>query len=421
MHRIKKILATQTIKDSFVVFLGLGVTTILGFFYTIIMARVLRPESFGVFSAITSLVAIVYSLGDFGVGPAIINFLPKQKNDSKLISTTFWFQFFVGVATTLIIWLFSKRADILIPGATTENFLLVGALSFNYLLIGWIQAVFTAKKRFSSLSLGQIIDAVLKITLVFWLLRIGNLSINTAIIANIISTFFALIITFGRDLFTINLSFDTVTLTNVFHYSKWVAISRLFSVFFSRIDIILLNLLASSYSAGIFAAASRITLLFAMVVSSLGSVVNPRFSSFGSKKEAAGYIKKLFLLITGVSGLILVTCLFAKPIILTVFGLSFTESIKIFQLLAVSMIPFLYSVIFTAAILYTFHQPKFYAYTCFLQLVVVVSTNLLLISKVGAYAPVIGSAISNTLVFIVSAYKVKWLFNTKTFKTSYSE
>lgn len=394
------------------VFLGLGFTAVLGFVYTIIMARVLRPENFGIFSAITSLIAIVYSLGDLGVGPALINFLPKTKvGEDKLINSTFWFQFLIGVLITLLFWRLSSHSNLFIPGSLAEHFLLIGFLSFNYLLIGWTQAIFTAKKKFYSLSFSQIIDAVIKISLVLWLLKIGNLSISTAIIANVISTLFAFIFTFGKDLININLKADQTTLSLIFHYSKWIAVSRIFSVFFSRIDIILLNLLASSYTAGIFAAASRVTLIFAMVVSSLGSVVNPRFSAFKTKNEAIAYIKKLFLLVSGVALIVLICTFFAKQIILTVFGFSFSESIKVFQLLALSMIPFLYSVIFTAVILYTFNQPKFYAFTSLLQFTIVIIINISLIPVLGAYAPVLGSFISNFVVFALSAYKVKYLFS----------
>ena len=410
MHRIKKILATQTIKDSFVVFIGLGVTAFLGFIYTIVMARVLKPDFFGVFSAVTSLVAIVYSFGDLGVGPAIIHFLPKHpENEKKLINSSFWFQFLIGSIIVILFFTLSGYSNIFVPKSLPEHFILVGVLSFNYLLIGWSQAIFTAKKKFLSFSFSQIIDSVIKIIIVFWLLRVSNLSISTAIIANFVSTIFAFLFTFGKSLLKIKPEFDAHTFNSIFHYSKWIAVSRLFSVFFSRVDIILLNLLASSFAAGIFAAASRITLLFAMIVSSLGSVVNPRFSEFKSKAETVDYIKKLFLLITGVSAIVLFTVAFARPIIITVFGVSFAESVKVFQLLAISMIPFLYSVIFTAAILYTFRQPQFYAFTTFLQFAIVLVVNILYIPKLGAYAPVLGSAISNLLVFTLSAIKLKSL------------
>jgi O-antigen/teichoic acid export membrane protein len=411
VKRLLGIVKSQTIKDSLVVFLGLAVTAGLGFVYTVIMARTLRPESYGVFAAISSLVAIVYSIGDLGVGPAIINFLPKhKKNEAILIASTFWFQNAVGFVLTISFWLLARYANLLIPGSLPEHFILVGSLAFNYILVGWSQAVFTAEKNFFRLSLSQIIDATIKIVIVLWLFRVGQLSISTALIANCVSALFALMITYWRKLLVIDLSFDKKLFTGIYHYSKWIAVSRFFSVFFSRIDILLLNLLASSYSAGIYAAASRITLLFAMVVAALGSVVNPRFSAFKTKHEAISYIKKLTILITGVALAVLLCVFSAKFIILTVFGTGFSDSVVVFQFLAVSMIPFLYSVIFTATILYTFHQTWFYALITFLQLLTVIIINLIFIPTIGVYAPVLASAVSNILVFCLSVVKLKGLF-----------
>ncbi len=419
MKRILKIVQSQTIKDSLVVFVGLGVTAVLGFVFTIIMARTLQPVGFGVFSALTSLVAIIYSLGDLGVGPAIINFLPKQKNsEDGLIASTFWFQYLVGIILAVSFWLLARYSNLLIPGSTIEHFVLVGSLAFNYVLVGWSQSIFTAKKNFFRLSLSQIIDAVVKMSIVLLLFRFGKLTISTALIANFVSAILSLMITYWRQLLIINFRFDTKTFTKIYHYSKWIAVSRFFSVFFSRIDIILLNLLATSYLAGIYAAASRITLLFAMVVSALGSVVNPRFSSFKTKSETVDYIKKLFLLISGVSVAVIICVFLSKFIVLTVFGFGYSDSIRVFQLLAISMIPFLYSVIFTASILYTFHKTSFYALTTFVQLLSVVIINIIFIPKIGVYAPVLASAISNLLVFCLSALKLKVLFKSEKISVS---
>lgn len=415
MKKILVALRTQTIKDSLVVFLGMGITAFLGFVYTVIMARVLKPDVFGVFAAVTSLVAIVYSLGDLGVGPAVISFLPKSKNKQVVINTTFWFQYLVGFLIALGFWLISKKSSIFIPGSTTEHFLLIGSLSFNYILIGWIQSIFTAEKYFTKLSYSQIIDAVIKISLVYYFLRSGNLNISTAISANCVSSVAAILITFWRNLLVIDFSFSKNTFFKIYHYSKWIALSRLFSVFFSRVDIILLNLLASSYAAGIFAAASRVTLLFAMIVSSLGAVINARFASFSDHDQVKVYSKKLFLLIGGIAAALLITVLFAKQIIMIVYGGGFNQSILVFQLLALSMIPFLFSVIFTAALLYTYHQTKFYAYTSLIQFVIILVFDLLFIPKIGVFAPVFASTISNILVFILSATKLLNLFKSDTF------
>ena len=413
MKQIAKIFQSQTIRDSFIVFLGLGVTAVLGFIYTIIMARTLTPELFGVFSGLVSLVAITYSLGDLGLGPAIINFLPKHKNfKSRIIETGYWFEYLVGFIIFLAFWLLANFSHTLIPGSLPEHFILVGSLAFNYILVTYAQAVFTAKREFFRLSLSQIIDAVLKIIFVLLFYNLGELSFSTALLANFISVIFSLVLTFWSELWNIKTQVDKTIFSHLFEFSKWIAVSRFFSVLISRVDILLLNLLASNFQAGIYAAASRVALIFALIISSLGSVINPRFSHFQSKKEVITYMKKLSLLITFVSLFVLITIYFSDKIILFVFGLSYLSASNVYQLLALSMIPFLFSVITTGTLLYTFNQSKFYAQITALQVALIILINLLYIPKIGVYAPVLASAVANLLFLLLSLSKLQKLFKT---------
>lgn len=411
MNKFFSIFKTQTIKDGLLVSLGTFSTALFGFLFTIIMARNLSPDQFGIFSALTSLIAILYSLGDLGVGPAIINFLPRHKDlEVKIISTSFWFQYVVGLVLALTFWSLAKYSHFIVPGSLSGHFYLIGSLVFNYILIGWAQSVLTAKKSFLKISLSQIIDSLIKIIIVYTLYTTSDLSISLGLLANAISVCLALFLVFWKDLFNTPLQFSKKVFSDLYHYSKWIAVSRLFSVFYSKVDILLLNLLGSSFQAGIFAAASRITLLFAIIVSSLGSVINPRFASFKSKEGFLSYTKKVFLLISGLAFLLLLTVVFADKIIDFVFGAQFTESVRVFQLLSLSMIPFLYSAIFTAAILYTFQAPSYYAFLTSLNLGITILVNFFFIPHYGYMAPVIGSFFGNLVCLGLSIWKVKNLY-----------
>ncbi len=371
------------------------------------MARVLEPSQFGVFSAIFALVAIAFSIGDLGIGPAIINFLPKTKtHKTDLLVTSFWFQYSVGVVFLGLFWLLATRAGILIPGSLAEHFFLIGSLSFNYILIGWAQSVFTAERNFSYITISQSIDAGIKIILVYLLLRSGNLTISTAMVANCTSAALALLITTWRRLLGFNLFFNQSLFKQLFSYSKWIALSRFFTVFTSRIDILLLNFLSGSFQAGIFSAASRVTLFFAIIVSGLGSVVNPRFSRFEKRSQVVAYIKKLAVLISFLS-LFVITCSFlAKPIIDLVYGASYSDAIKVFQLLSISTIPFLYSVINTGVILYVYNDSAFYAKTTAIQFAIIIFIDSLFIGRLGSMAPVLATAVSNTVILILSSLRL---------------
>jgi O-antigen/teichoic acid export membrane protein len=407
VERLKKLLLSQTIKDTLISFLGLGFSAVIGFVFTVILARTFGPEKFGVFSAVVSLIAIVYSLGDLGIASSLINFIPKLIDKrSALIGTTFWFEIIIGVLILALFSVFAIFHQIIIPGSLPYHLLLAGVLAINYLLISFIQGVFTAERRFLSYSFTQIIDAGVKILIVFVLLSISRLTIETALLANVISTIFALLITFGKELLKINPKYEKEIFHKIFHFAKWIAVSRGFSVFVSRIDVILLNLLSSSYQAGIFAAANRITLLFSLLVSSLGSVINPRFSGFDNKEKVVSYIKKLLGLVSLVTGFMLISALFAKPIIDIVFGNTFAAAIPVFQALTISMIPFIFTLITVPALIYTFNQPKFVARATAIQVVLMVVLEIILIPKLGSFAPPIALGITNSVVLFITGLKL---------------
>ena len=412
MKRIFGLLKTSTLKDTLISFTGLGVTAILGFVFTIIMARVLGPVQYGVFSAVTALTSIVYNLGDLGVSSALINFLPKLREKRQvLIDSSFWFQILIAIFILVLFLILSFFNNRIIPNSIPLYLILAGILSASYLLVGFAQGVFTAERRFWTFSISQIVDSGIKIILIFFFVSQTNLTITNALIANIISSLIAFSLTFFKDLRSVEAKFDTGIFRKLFSFAKWIAISRVFSVMFSKIDIILLNLLATSFDAGIFAAASRVTLLFALLVSSLNSVINPRFSGFDKKEKVISYIKKLSLFISGIALLMLICVFLAGPIITLVFGDKYLPAIPVFRWMTISMLPFLFSLITTPAILYTYNKPDFFAKTTAFQVITIIIMEIILIPRISYYAPVVAMGVTNVFVLIITAGKLRQLIN----------
>ena len=414
MKKIIAILRSETIKDSFVVSLGLGASAVIGFVFTILLARSLGPVNFGIYSALTALAAIVYSLGDMGISNSLINFLPKKVSERyQYLSTSFWMEFVIGVFILLLFGVFSFFHQTIVPGSLSQDLLLVGVISFNYLLIIYTQGVFTADRKFWSYTASQILDSGVKIMIVFFVFKMGNLSISTTLIANIISTFIALLLTFGKELYSIEFDFFHKPFWNIFHFAKWIAVSRIFTVMISRIDIVLLNLLSGSYAAGIFSAASRVTLLFAMLAAGLGSVINPRFSSFDSNSKIITYGKKLLLLVSGIAVSMVIISLFATPIIILVYGQKYLASILVFRYLIFAMIPFLFTIVFNSILVYGFNQLSYYTKMMAIQTIIIITLDILLIPGIGYQAPALSLLVSNLFVFAASTLKIRTLLHEK--------
>ncbi len=415
MKKIFGLLKSQTVKDSLIIFTGLGVMAFIGFIFTVVLARTLGPNSFGIYSAITALATIIYSLGDLGISPALVNFIPKHPGEkAKYLTTGFWLQFAVAVLTLLFFVGISLIHNLVIPGSLAVDLLLAGGMSINYLFIGFAQGIFTAERRFWSYSLSQIIDPVIKIIIVFFLLRANTLTIGSALAANFISTLFALLITFGKELYATEFEITRSLVVKITHFAKWIAFSRIFSVMVSKIDVVILNLLVGSFQAGIYSAASRIAFFFALLISGLGSVVNARFSAFDSNKKLIAYSRKLLLLVGAIMALMLICALFAGPLVTLVYGEKYQEAITVFRFLTLAMMPFTLSLILTPALIYTFNQTAFYAKITALQVTGIILLDLLLIPRFGSLAPVISMGGTNLFVLVMTSIKLASLVRGKT-------
>ena len=406
-EKIKSLLFSQTSRDTLVSFTGLGTIAAVGMIFSIITARGLGPAAFGLFSALTALVTLLSSLGDLGISSALVNFLPKVADRrSVLISVTFWFQIAVTLVLTLALMAAGLFHNFIIPGSTPQHFITIGVLTGLYVLQGFALGIFNAEKKFLRASILQGSDSIIKLIIVAGLFFSRNLNIELAILANVFSTLVSLIYGFWGEFRNIRPIFPRAQLAEIFQFSKWIALSRTFGVMVSRVDVILLNLLAGSFQAGIYSAASRIALVFALLVSSIGAVTAPRFSAFIRKEDIRRYLKKVALMVGGISLIMLSTVVLADPLVRLIFGEEYLAAIPVFRAMTLAMIPFLLSVITSQPLIYSFNQPKFFSRVTIIQVVTIISLDLIFIPRYQALGPTISLGIANVIVVALSGWKL---------------
>jgi len=405
--KIRSLLFSQTSRDTLISFTGLGTIATVGMIFSIITARGLGPAAFGLFSALTALVTLLSSLGDLGISSALVNFLPKVADRRNvLISVTFWFQIAVTLVLTLALMAAGLFHNFIIPGSTPQHFITIGVLTGLYVLQGFALGIFNAEKKFLRASILQGSDSIIKLIIVTGLFFSRNLNIELAILANVFSTFISLIYGFWGEFRNIRPIFPRAQLAEIFQFSKWIALSRTFGVMVSRVDVILLNLLAGSFQAGIYSAASRIALVFALLVSSIGAVTAPRFSAFIRKEDIKSYLKKVALMVGGISLIMLSTVALADPLVRLIFGEQYLAAIPVFRAMTLAMIPFLLSVITSQPLIYSFNQPKFFSWITIIQVVTIISLDLIFIPRYQALGPTISLGIANVIVVALSGWKL---------------
>jgi len=370
-EKIKSLLFSQTSRDTLVSFTGLGTIAAVGMIFSIITARGLGPAAFGLFSALTALVTLLSSLGDLGISSALVNFLPKVTDRrSVLISVTFWFQIAVTLVLTLALMAAGLFHNFIIPGSTPQHFITIGVLTGLYVLQGFALGIFNAEKKFLRASILQGSDSIIKLIIVAGLFFSRNLNIELAILANVFSTLVSLIYGFWGEFRNIRPIFPRAQLAEIFQFSKWIA------------------------------------LVFALLVSSIGAVTAPRFSAFIRKEDIRRYLKKVALMVGGISLIMLSTVVLADPLVRLIFGEEYLAAIPVFRAMTLAMIPFLLSVITSQPLIYSFNQPKFFSRVTIIQVVTIISLDLIFIPRYQALGPTISLGIANVIVVALSGWKL---------------
>lgn len=411
IFKIRKLLISYTAKDLYYVSAGNFLIILSGFIFTVLAARNLTPEYFGIFSALTSLTLIFSNLGDLGIGGGLSYFLPpliQQKDHltvSKILKTTFLIQLLFALVISLVFLAFSKEIALLVLQSDSFNsiyFIRLSALGvILFMLFNFLNSVFAAKEQFRKTFSVMFFYSVPRLLILILTLLFINLDIAKILLIFLSGPLIGIII--GAIIFNIN--FIKVEgfypIKKIFSFSIFLSINKIFVSLFSRLDIIMLTSLASSYSAGIYSAASRVALIYPLIGGSLGTVLAPRYARFPIE-EARKYTKKVFLLIFALILSVLLLISLSPFITNLIYGPSYNESAMVLRILLLSIIPFLLAIPTNNLLTYTFKKPQLLAISSLIQLILIFSLNIFLIPKVGNVGPAISIGISSLIALFIS-------------------
>ena len=147
-----------------------GSQQILQFIITVILARLLMPEDFGILSMAVVFTGLITVFNDFGIGSAVIQ---KQNLTDDDLSSIFWFSLFIGIVTTLLTVIVSPLIaafydkKILIP--------LLSIMAFGFFFTGFStvqQSLLIKEMNFKKIAVVEITSTVfggiVAISLAYW-------------------------------------------------------------------------------------------------------------------------------------------------------------------------------------------------------------------------------------------------------------
>lgn len=404
----KDLIVSRTAKDTSVLFIGNIISATLGIVFTILAARFLGPEAWGLVAAVTSLIVILASVADLGLGSSIFRFLSKEwtkdRNSSSEIYKTI---VFLRIASAILLGVFllltAKWLAPLVLQQRDTNLIVIVAIGLIGVLLVDLQIVtFQAKQSWLRAAIFIALTNTLRLILFLCLVvanAVNTLGVLTVFVVSLLITW---VVSLVWQRLPIGLPLNWILLSKkVFSFSVWLAGNQAVSSINSRIDVLLLLNIAGSANAGIYGAASRIALGFPLVVGSFATVLAPRFASIDKKQELMGFFKKSIGLSVLISTALIVGILLA-PFLVLLLGAGYENSVVVFRLLLISFIPFALSTPAVNILIYRFNKPYVITTLSLVSLPVIIFGNIFLIPIIGILAPALVLLFVNTLTMVVT-------------------
>lgn len=417
-------LFSATAKDTFVLFVGNIGSAFWGFLFTLFVARSLSIYDFGIFSAALNLVVILASLADIGISTGSVNFVSahtargEHEKANEYIKASFLIRLFIVLAISVIVAVFAPFVSKTLL-ATRDPMIAIWSAIIPIFLFPdlFFPYILQAKKKFLHSTIIDNAFYAARLLFAFAFYVVGGLTISKAFWAFGAGFVVSVILV----LMYIRLDFlkskpGRGEYRSLLRYSGWIGVNRIISSISGRLDIQMLAIMAGAIATGLYSIPSRLASFIVVLAASFGSVLAPRFASFGSKESERKYILKSLLALLPITVAIIVWVIFAKPFILTLFGDKYIESVPIFQALALAQIPFLFTVPSVTAIVYAMKKTIFIGIYSFFQIAAIFVLNFFLIPKFGVFGPTITLGVTNILLVVYTwtvVIRYYWMTNPK--------
>lgn len=402
---------SKTAKATSVIFLGNITSSILGIIFTILAARFLGPENWGLVAAVGSLTAILVAVGDFGLGAGVFRFASGKWSTGKIAQaeriyrTIFSIRLVIAALFALLLLFLAPQLAQIFFRSNDPRLIFFAALGvFGTLLLDF-QVVATQARQSWKVAAGFIsLTNALRVLGFLYLVVSNNVNIFSALLIFSGSTLAAWFMSFlwRPSLPALGHNWRKI-IREVGPFSGWMAGNKIISSINSRVDILLLVSLAGAYDTGIYAAANRLVLGVPLILGSFATVLAPRFASLEGKQELTAFFKRALGLSVLISSALAAGVVIA-PLVMTLFGSEYQTSRSVLQWLLLAFIPFTLSTPAVNILIYHFQKPQVIALLSLFQLPFIFGLNLFLIPRIGIFGPVVTLGLVNFSTLLVTFY-----------------
>lgn len=422
-------LGARVLTNSVFNFAVFGINRAGGLIFTILLARMLKPELFGLYNLALSITLIILTLANFGIDEALTRYVSKYYRKNKKKARAYFDYLFklkvwvlvIGAAILIVVAkpvsLFYGENELVFPLVISAFYLVLMSLSqFFSSLFYTFQKVnlYSVKELIFQLTRVSLLPLILLFAFSF---RVSGVFF-VLIIASVITLAFTLIVLTRKQDFLFEKSEkNKIDKKEIYDYLKFLTVGSITGIFLLYIDVLILGKFVSLEYLGFYKAASSI-ILGVIALITLTPVLYPVFSEISEKEKLNRIFNKISYYTSVISipatiGLIFV----AKPFIRAIFGYDYLDAVIPLYALAFLVFSFTIGDLFTIA-LNSHGKSKYTARATIFATVLNVILNFALILafiRFGEIYALLGAAIATAISrysgFFMQAHYARKLLN----------
>jgi O-antigen/teichoic acid export membrane protein len=400
--------------------------------FTVILARVLLPETFGLYSLVLSTVLIFAALSDFGVNQTITRFISKDLSGKNYGQAKSHFVYLAKIKISLILLSMSLiflTAKIISQSYYNKPIFLAMIIGSFYVLFSGmfviLKSVFEALNDFKTILYQEILFQVTRVVITpliaFFALKFtigAGVTVAYVIAGLTLAYLFSLaffIINYGKIPF-LKENYQPLAKKQKSSLRKFVIASSamIFSgIFFSNVDRVMLGYFVDPEFIGYYAAA--FTFIFASTqLVSFSSALLPVFSrrNIGHLDRIYEKSRKLVFFLSVAAFLLFF--IFSNVIIKVLYGEEYIPAVNILRIFSLILI-FLPMISLSSTYILAIGKPQIVSRILIISMIINVALNYILISELvvfgqlfGVYGAVIATLVSHFFYLILlTSYKKK--------------
>jgi len=325
------------IKNTSFILIAQIFSLIIGFVYTIFIARYLGVESYGILSFALALVGILGIFADLGLTTLMTREIAKDK-----LVTPKYLNNIISLKIIILLIIVTLTVFIVnfigIPERTIYViYFLLLYLIFNTIILIFY-SLFQAYEHLEYQSFALVINNTMMFLGVFLLIQFNLNVIGFAALYSIVNgivMFYVFFLSYKKFILP-KIEFDWEFNKQIIPLGLQFGLIGIFSTLYVWVDSIILSFIQGNAAVGIYSAAYNLVLILLFIPVSVNLAIFPLMSRWygSSNNSLEKIVEKYFkiMLLIGIPMSILVTLL-SKDIILLIYGVAYSKSIVALQIL----------------------------------------------------------------------------------------